>query len=82
MLPMGRTCTMKRMTPRKRAMTPEEFKTIISEAGLNQTTAAAKLGVDRRTVIRWLRPAGSADSTTISERNALFIRSKIKPPKK
>ena len=58
-------------------MTAADLETLIRSAGLNQTTAAAALGVNRRTVIRWLR-----GDTPISAPNALYIRSLIKPKAK
>lgn len=50
-------------------MTPAQFRALLAKAGLNQSTGAERLGVSRRTVIRWLN-----GETPISARNALFIK--------
>lgn len=51
------------------AMTAEEFRTLLGSLGLKQGEAADRLGVDRRTVVRWL-----SGDTPISPANALLIR--------
>ena len=58
-----------KMPPRKAAMKPTELQRIISLNGLNQTTAADRLGVSRHTVIRWL-----LGTTPISAASAALIR--------
>lgn len=67
---------MAKRRPAGAGMTAADLDTLIRAAGLNQTTAAAALGVSRRTVIRWLR-----GDTPISAPNALYIRTVIKPRK-
>lgn len=62
--------------PRKVGMTPTAFKRLLKEAGVNHSEAARLLGVDRRTVIRWLR-----GEVTISPGNALLVTATIKPAK-
>lgn len=61
-------------------MLPKELQDLMDAAGLNQTTAAVKLGVNRRTVIRWLKKPKDG-GVPISAANALLIRDRIKPTK-
>lgn len=57
-------------------MTPTEFQELLTAAGLNQSSAARALEVDRRTVIRWLK-----GETPITKRQKLLIKSVIRPKK-
>ena len=57
-------------------MDPETFRGIIAAAGLDQGQAADKLGVTRRTVVRWL-----SGETAIDKRNAAAIRAILAPKK-
>lgn len=67
---------MKAVAPRKSAMKPDDFRDLIAAAELNQSSAADRLGVNRRTVIRWL-----TGHTPINAAAAALIRSRIKPKK-
>jgi DNA-binding transcriptional regulator YiaG len=62
--------------PKKPGMTPTAFRTLLKSAGLNHSTAAAALGVNRRTVIRWAK-----GEVAISAPNALYIKSVLAPKK-
>ena len=63
---------MPAMGTRKIAMTPDAFRELLATKQLTQAVAAEKLGVSRRTVIRWC-----AGDTRIDERSALLIRQRI-----
>ncbi len=53
-------------------MEPDDFRALLKRKGLTQEQAAEKLGVSRRTIIRW------CDGTSrIDERSALLIRARI-----
>lgn len=57
-------------------MTRTTFRKLLAAAGVKQGEAAARLGVARATVCRWL------DGTTpISRRNAIAIRSVLESKK-
>jgi len=60
--------------PAPAAMTPARFVELYEAAGLNQTTVATLLNVNRRTVVRWVSGA-----TPISARSAGHILAVIKP---
>lgn len=64
---------MAKKSAKPAAMSPETFRELLASAYLNQTQAAVRLDVNRRTVLRWL-----AGTTNISAANAALIRSKIK----
>lgn len=61
------------MPQRKPAMTAKDFGLLVGRTGLTQIAVAEKLGVNRRTVARWL-----SGETPISRRNAVFIRTVLK----
>ncbi len=67
---------MPAMAPRKAAMTPDALQKLLDRAGLNQSSAARELEVNRRTVIRWLN-----GDTPINAAAAALIRSRIGPRK-
>lgn len=67
---------MATVAPRKAAMRPKDFRDLITAAGLNQSSAAERLDVNRRTVIRWLN-----GDTPISAAAAALIRSRIRAKK-
>lgn len=54
-------------------MTPEAFAKLLAKAKLGQTAAARALGVNRHTIIRWLK-----GTTPIAEANALLIKARLK----
>lgn len=58
---------------RPAAMTKEDFAAVLESLGLGATAAGRLLGVNRRTVIRWLN-----GTTPISEPNALLVRHRTK----
>lgn len=60
-------------TPKKPGMSAAAFRALVKSAGLSRSEAAAALGVNRRTVIRW-----ATGDTPISARNAFFIRATLK----
>ncbi len=60
--------------PHKAAMTKTAFNKLLKEAGLSRSAAAAKLGVGRRTIIRW-----GTGETPISQQLAVYILSVLKP---
>lgn len=65
--------------PRPAAMTPEELKRLVAEAGYAESSPAdvAKLiGIARNTYWRWL-----TGKTPISRGNALLVRDKLKVTK-
>jgi transcriptional regulator with XRE-family HTH domain len=62
------------MPQRKPAMTAKAFEKLVERTGLTQLAVAEKLGVNRRTVARWL-----SGETPISKRNAHYIKSVLKP---
>ena len=67
---------METMSPpkaRPAAMTPEAFAKLLAKAKLGQTAAARALGVNRHTIIRWLK-----GTTPIAEANALLIKARLK----
>jgi transcriptional regulator with XRE-family HTH domain len=55
-------------------MTAKAFEKLVERTGLTQLAVAEKLGVNRRTVARWL-----SGETPISKRNAHYIKSVLKP---
>lgn len=57
-------------------MTPQQLRDILESSGLTQRDAAAKLGVSRSTLNRWLK-----GESTIDQANSLLIRQKLKPKK-
>ncbi len=62
--------------PRKAYMTPEQFRDLITKAGVTKTKVAEMLDVNRTTVTRWLN-----GSVPISRGNARLIR-EVFPAKK
>jgi len=64
-------------TPRKPAMTPEEFRELLESAGLTIREAADLLGVSNPTVSRW-----QTGKTPIGNSSAKLIRALMKPKKK
>lgn len=60
------------MAQKKAAMSARTFESLLKAAGLNHTTAAGRLGVTRRTVIRWAK-----GHTPINDRTAFYIRTKL-----
>lgn len=58
---------------RPKAMTAEELRKLLTEKNVSQTALADAIGVNRRTVVRWL-----AGDTPISKRNALLIKTVLK----
>jgi transcriptional regulator with XRE-family HTH domain len=62
------------MSPkRKTGMDPTAFKRMLSAKKMTQAQAAVKIGVTRRTIIRWAK-----GTTPISEAAALLIRARLK----
>ncbi len=61
------------MAPRQAAMTAGQFKAMLAERGLSYAAAAKKIGVNRRTVIRW-----AMGDSGISPGQKLLIKSKLK----
>ncbi len=49
------------MSPSKRAMEPAEFAKLLEKSGLTQVEAAAKIGVDKQTVHRWIKGTRGID---------------------
>ena len=49
------------MSPSKPVMTAAEFAKLLEKSGLSQVEAAAKLGVDKQTVHRWLKGTRGID---------------------
>jgi transcriptional regulator with XRE-family HTH domain len=54
-------------------MDPTAFKRMLSAKKMTQAQAAVKIGVTRRTIIRWAK-----GTTPISEAAALLIRARLK----
>lgn len=67
---------MIRVPPRPQAMTPDDFADLIRLSGHNQSSAAGRLEVNRRTVVRWL-----AGTTPINHAAAALIRARLRPKK-
>ena len=63
---------MEIMPPRKAAMKPDELQRLLDKNDLNQSTGAERLGVNRRTVIRWLQ-----GTTPIRPASAALIRNTL-----
>jgi DNA-binding transcriptional regulator YiaG len=66
---------------RNPAMTHEEFRNLLTDAGLTIREAAKKLGVGNATVSRWQTDPDKG-GTPISEHSAKLIRILIKPKKR
>ncbi len=75
----GAAATTKRMPPRprKQAMTPDEFRTILRAAGVSQLEAAERLKVHKMTIWRWLQGKPFIDAA-----NATHIRQTFNVEKK
>ncbi len=63
---------MTNMSPRPAFMSKEALQELLDKHDLNQTDAAKRIGVNRRTLIRWLQ-----GTTPIGAAAAALIHSKL-----